>query len=356
MKPILILNDLHLGVRRVAGTTPESAMLLRKRLVSDLSYTLNKHAQDKDVLVLGDVFDDFLVSPEDLWDAFLAFTTVLDRGHRLVLVKGNHDEAPRGNAKSSFSLLADLLTFSYPDQMTVVSDEGHLIVEQGLIVIPHMPNNDLFALELENVARFNEGYLLTHCNMMPPDVYGKHDHSLSIDVDTAKRLAEHFVILNAHEHQHIHYPIGKGIQCLGNQCPSSVADCLANGKRQADGKKYAWVIDDNGLSKIETWSADEHFLRVDWRDLDNVGDYDFIRVEGTAKAEEAALVVDAIAKLRGKHSGFVISNAVQIDGQEGLEEAAQVTFDNVKGFDVMSALLAELEPEERKVIEGVMGC
>ena len=55
MKPLLILNDCHIGVKRSAGTTPASALALRRYLLDSFRSLL---PDDKDVLVLGDLFDD----------------------------------------------------------------------------------------------------------------------------------------------------------------------------------------------------------------------------------------------------------------------------------------------------------
>ena len=352
MTPLLILNDFHLGVKRSAGTTPASADALRTYLMESFRALL---PEDKDLLILGDLFDEFTVDTETLWDTFSALSRWLARYERkLVLVRGNHDWAPRAYSRSSFDLLADLLTHMH-DGVVVVRD-GLTDLGNGILAVPHMPNQDLFTLEIDKAEAKGGMYLLTHCNMMPPACHGKHDHSLTIDEDRAIRLSKQFVILNAHEHQHISYDLGRGIYCLGNQVPSSIADCLSKGRHQEDGMKYATVIQaDMGRSEIMTWDAIGSYSAIDWRDLGDVPpSLQFIRVSGSAKAEEAALVIDAIATLRGHHDAYVVSNAVQIDGQEGVEEAAAVTFESMKSFDVMQALLGELEPEERKVIEEVM--
>ena len=351
MKPLLILNDCHIGVKRSAGTTPASALALRRYLLDSFRSLL---PDDKDVLVLGDLFDDFVVDQADFWETFLILSEWLRKGNHLTLTRGNHDWSPRANAKSSFDLLADLLSHVY-DNVTVVRD-GLTDLGNGILVIPHMPNQDLFDLELDKAEASTGLYLLTHCNMMPPACHGRQDHSLTIDEDRAIRLSKKFILLNAHEHQHIDYDLGKGIYCLGNQTPSSISDCLSKGRHQQDGCKYAMVVQpDMGRSLIPTWKSGDDFVRKDWRDLDDVSEgFRFIRVEGRASAEEASLVVDAIARLRARHSAYVISNAVQVDGQEGVEEAAESTYAAIKVFDVMGALLNELEEDERKVIKEVM--
>lgn len=350
---MLILNDLHLGVRRSAGTTPASAEALRMEMhrgFAELLALATGH-----VCILGDLFDEFTVESFDLITTFHTLADWLNTGTgNLILVRGNHDWHPSGTKVSSFDLLADLLGRMYGARVSAIRD-GATSVGENIIVVPHMPNQDLFDMELDAVMDRDGQYLLTHCNIMPPACHGKRDHSLTIGEERAKQLTERFTILNAHEHQHYFHHLGRGIHCLGNQIPSSVADCMAKGHAQGDGIKYAYEITDQGVVRHPVWSALESFAVVDWRDLDTSDpDRDFIRVEGDATAAEAARVVDAIAKFRSKSRAFVVSNAVRTEGQAGVEEAAAATFDSLQAFDVVGALLAELEPAERKVIEEIL--
>lgn len=354
MKPITILNDLHIGVKRSAGTTPESAQALRVNLLAALRNLLSKATND--VVVLGDLFDEFTVDTWDALNTFHAFADWLSSGEgHLTLVRGNHDWSPKADRISSFDLLAPLLERMFPSRVMVVR-EGATSINDEVIVVPHMPNQDLFDMELDKAMGVAGGcYLLTHCNVLPPACHGQRDHSLNIDEVRAKQLTQRFTILNAHEHQHVFHDIGLGIHCLGNQVPSSVADCLAKGRAQADGVKYLFSLSDAGVERVPVWDAKQGFVQVDWRELDQlVQACSFIRVTGTAKAEEAARVVDSISSYRGKSSAFVITNAVAVEGQAGVEEAAAATFESLTTFDVLEALLAELNEEESKVISDLM--
>lgn len=354
MKPISIINDLHIGVKRSAGTTPTSAAALRSYLLDTFRQLMD--TQD-DVVILGDLFDDFTVDASDFWTTFEILAEYLKGTGDLTLVRGNHDWSPRADRKSSFDLLADILKHMRPTQVKVVR-EGLEHLQDDILIIPHMPNQDLFDLELDKAYERGGRYLLTHCNMMPPACYGKQDHSLSINEERAKQLAEKFVILNGHEHQHVFHSIGKGVHCLGNQVPSSIADCLGRGKAQANGVKLLTTItDDFGLSQTTVWRSTDDFWVVDWRDLGSVPlDAKFIRVEGEAEASEAALVVNAIAELRKFHDAFVIGNAVRVSGQEAISEETAQAFQSIKAFDVMEAILSELNKAERAKIEEILAC
>lgn len=351
---ILILNDIHLGVSRVSGTTPGSAEQLRGYLQSQFAFTLNEHLDD-DLLILGDLFDGFWIDPSELIEAYSTLCDWLfDSGRNLTLVAGNHDHSPKGGKVSSFEFLCKMLTGRFPQQVLVVDAKtGLRTVLPRVHVIPHMPNQDLFEIELGKALELDEGWLLLHCNYTN-HFAEKSDHSLNITDEWAEKLTARHRLMIAHEHQARHINLGKMVEVLGNQWPSSVSDCLAHGDGQADGRKYLTILkDDLGFQCIETWDAAVCYAEVDWRELDE-GEHDFIRVTGSATSAEAEDVIDAIAKYRQGSDAFVITNAVKIEGMADVEGMAGFSLETVKSFDVMAALLAQLEPEEAAVIQEVM--
>ncbi len=354
VKKLVILNDLHLGAKRVGGTTPVSADRLKGYLLSALSDFL-KTIKGADLLIAGDLFDDFDVEPRQLLETYTVLSTWLSScDSALYLVGGNHDFSPRGDKVSGFHLLANFLIGRFEGRVTLI-DKGLNHVRDNVWAISHVANQDLFDMELDRAMTLDGGYLITHCNFMPPPCHGRRDHSLCVDEDRARALTERWIVLNAHEHQHLTHTFSKPVICMGNQWPSSVADCLVKGVAQLDGRKYAHEISDTGVRRIETWCADASFVRVDWRELDSVpASVEFIRVEGSASAEEAALVTAAIAKFRQVVDAYVVANAVSVEGVQGVEDAADAVFENVKAFDVMDALLEHLTPEQQAVIEEVL--
>jgi hypothetical protein len=361
MKPLKILNDAHIGVKRAAGTTPASALSLRMYLTEAFQRLLPDPGTD--LLILGDLFDAFAVDNIDFWEIYSPLMRWLEHGDSLILVQGNHDMGHRPGACSSFKLLARMLQHAYSLQVRDLTC-GLSEVMEGIFVIPHLPNQEIFDKELERAIRNAEcgirnpgtEYLLTHCNMMPPECQTRSDQSLSIGKEMAERLAKHYVLINAHEHQHRFYDVGRGIHCLGNQFPSSIADCLSDDHRQKDGVKYSHTIEaDRSLSKSVTWDATGSFSQVDWDDPQAIpSTLEFIRVGGEATAAEAPQVLDQIFQLRKEHRAYVIANAVRIEGWEWAEDAALNVLGNMESFDPLNALLAELDPAERKVIEEVM--
>lgn len=354
MNPLLILNDLHLGVQRVAGTTPASQLAVRQYLQDSFRTLVNQH-HDKDLCIPGDLFDGFEVDMQSVLDCYMTLSDWLfESGRTLILGAGNHDIGKRNDRLSSFSLLGHLLLDRFPDTVTIVKDG--LYSFGNIHVIPHCMNQDLFNIELEKALHMEPGYLLLHANV--DNGFTEHsDHSLNVDGEWLTKLSKKHHLLFAHEHQHRHFSLedtGRNpITVMGNQWPSSVSDCLAHGAAQKDGMKYAHLITDGTLASFATWHRDGDFEQMDWTDLQET-EARFIRITGQAAATQAADVVSAIAKYRTKSKAFVVGNGVKIDGAVGMDELASVSFEKVTSFDVLGALLAELTPKEGEVVKELL--
>ena len=338
------INDLHVGVGRSGGTTPASAYALRMYVLDEL-FKLLQQTND-DLVVNGDLFDSFLVPMHDFLQTYFMFRDWLIKhpGKRLILVPGNHDLSKNATLKSSFDALAMLLYSEFRTRVAVVNEPTTMHYE-GVTYhfIPHMPNQELFDLALTRVP-VGTKYLFLHCNYDNKFAM-QQDHSLNLSPDQARAAPVERIII-AHEHQRKIALTGKVI-LPGNQIPTSVADCLGN----AD-KHYLRLLPDK-IEHIPVWQRDKVFTRADWRELVNVGpDWQFVRVEGTATAAEAGLVVQQIAKLRSTHKAFVISNAVQIEGND--LSKLSVSLEQIKQFDVLTALLKYLSPAEGKVVKKLL--
>lgn len=365
VKPLLILNDLHIGTDRSAGTTMASAAALKTFLNDSLRDTLVAHP-DKDVLVLGDLFDKFSEDEETIRATFATFHSwLLYTNNELHLVQGNHDVSAKADKLSSFHLLCAILKAACPGQVHIYRDRLAQ-VREGLYVIGHCMNQDLFDLELEKATELRNVTLMLHANIMNPFAE-QADHSLNVNEAMARRLAERNRLVFAHEHQRRcitfreegfkqtdKFDAEADVIVLGNQFPSSIADCLPHGKAQQDGKKFAHVFDGGALAQIQTWTNQGNFIQVAWTDLAEIGEERFIRVTGNVSQEQAAAVVTAIAKYRSKSNAFVITNGVKIEGFENVDELEGVSLESIKQFDVLSALLEVLEPKEREVVQKLM--
>jgi 3',5'-cyclic AMP phosphodiesterase CpdA len=345
---MIILNDLHLGVKRSSGTTLESQAALKDYLYLSFETFIQNNVDD--LTINGDLFDGFTVDPSDVLRTYmLLFTWLRQHGRRLVLVSGNHDFNPRADKLSSFHMLANLLVHVFEDQVQVVDTRHGLTqIAPRVWAIPSMPNQDLFDMELDKTEKVDAEYLLLHCNVASS--FAEHsDHSLNISWERMQRMVP--ALIFGHEHQG--RKIGKHT-VVGNQWPSSISDCLVHGDAQRDGLKWALHLsEDLKISGINTWDALGSYIEVDWRSADTAPDVDFIRVTGNATAEEAADVVSAIATLRSRTKAFVVGNAVKVSGVEGMDELAEVSFDQIKSFDVLNALLELLDPKEQEVVKGL---
>lgn len=342
------INDLHIGVIRSGGTTPLSAWRLRNFALSRFQYLLEQISTD--LLINGDLFDTFVVPLHDLTQAYLCLRGWLARNpmRRLILVPGNHDLSKNSQLKSSFQALCDLLLLDYPRQVLLMMQPG-VWKDEGMTlhVIPHLPSQELFDAALQNVQPDTD-YLFLHCNYDNRFAV-QQDHSLNLSPEQAKACPAKRIVI-AHEHQRKIALTGK-VQIIGNQFPTSIADC------QGNAKKYMLHVTKDSIEYIETWLGSEDeiapYERLDWQDAHLVNEHSaFIRVEGKATAAQAAQAVQAVAKLRASHDAYVITNAVEIESADG--SGFEVSLEQIKSFDVLTALLKYLEPDEGAMIQKLL--
>jgi len=352
MKNFLILNDVHLGVSRVAGTTPASAAALKSFIQWSLAGVMMDN-KDKDILILGDLFDSFTVDSKELLQAYNSLTLWLAvTGRTLHLVAGNHDVSAKGEKLSSFHFLSSVLKSQFGSRVVVYEPEFAAVAD-GVYVIPHCSNQDLFELELAKALDVEPGSLLLHCNVMNPFAE-RSDHSLNLTEEWCERLTAKHHLIVAHEHQRRTLNMGKGISVLGNQFPSSVSDCLSKGSQ--NGAKFAHVFEQGKLTPQETWNADGSvgYINVDWQELATVGEQMFIRVSGNATAEQAADVITAIAKFRSKSECFIVTNAVVVQGINDMDQMTESSLEQIQSFNVLGALLELLNEKEQKTIKELL--
>jgi len=347
---VLILNDLHVGASRKAGTTPASQAALTEHIHQHFEALIN--ATDEDHIVInGDLFDGFEVPGTDLIRTF----NVLDhwfmrarQAQHLTLVAGNHDWNPRADRVSSFHLLAHFLRVRRGMSVDVIDHtRGFSRVADRVWAIPHMPNQDLFDIELSRAMADRGDILLLHANY-DNNFAVESDHSLNVSREIAGQLVDRgWTLIFGHEHQ---VRVTESIVIPGNQVPTSVADCLG-----CKGKYYLTLSGKE--TQLHEWlnlEEDKVFTRLDWRNLDADPGYQFIRVEGTATAEEAAEAVDAVARFRAKSQAFVVTNAVKVEGVAAFDELAEMSLEQITAFNVLDALLEELSEEEGKVVKELL--
>lgn len=348
-----VLNDLHLGCMRKGGTTPPSQAALRAIQYERFESLLSKCPSD--LIINGDLFDGFMVDPSDVIMTFQTFADwfkhVANPHCTLTLVAGNHDWNPRGGKTSSFHLLCHFLKTMFPDNVQVVDyEDGFAPIYPDIWVIPHMPNQSLFDLEIEKALATTPGWLLLHANYN--NTFAQHsDHSLNVSQDQIDALlVKGWSILFGHEHAHKVMRGGR-VVIAGNQIPTSCADWLG-----CDGKFYV-EIEDGGTNIVPFMVKAEHYVEVDWTELAGYrGEHGFIRAVGAATADQASQVVDTVAKFRQMSPAYVVSNAVKVDGVAGFDALAETSFEEITSFSVLDALLEELTEEEGKIVKELLEC
>lgn len=342
---MLIINDIHLGGARAGGTTPVSAAALDLYARNEFAALVGQCERD-DLMILGDLFDGFIVPNAVVMHAYKVLADALVEGtvNTLVLVRGNHDISKDTTKMSSFDLLAGLLYENYPERVTVISDEPEYV--NGDWVLPHAPNQDLFNVWINQVIELPSDNVFVHCNY-DNGFAAEADHSLNLSREQVDRLAAAGVknVVFAHEHQQKQAP---NVIVIGNQFPTSISDCLGNDTKRALRCKLGQ------FTELQTWSAAGSYFEVDWRRIDAVPDNAlFVRVKGEASADEAEAVIDTVVALRRAHSAFVITNAVKVDGREldvTVIDEADAALD---GFDVIEFLCQNLKPEQQPVVREI---
>lgn len=344
---MLIINDLHIASFRSGGTTPRSQAELRDYLRESMSNLIA--SEQKEITINGDLFDSFSVEPAEVIKTYEILAKWLgDTGSTLNLIQGNHDWNPRGDKTSSFHLLAFFLQNRFFSQVQVF-DEGFDRITSGVYCIPHMPNQAAFDAEIKIAQDFSmedeSKFLLLHCNYKNGHTENS-DHSLNLSSEQVEQLmlAGWTLIIG---HEHIGYSLRGGrVVVVGNQFPSSIADCIGNSE------KHALLIEDGQVKFKTTWKAEDNYYEVDWRDMEVGMDCLFIRVTGEATANEAADVIKAVSQLRQRHDAFVITNAVKVEGVSS--DFATESIESLKAFDVVGAIMEELNEQEQECVKGLL--
>lgn len=331
-----VTTDWHLSAKRTGGTTPQSQFALKNYLLDSFVAQLD----DTDHLVAGDLFDSFTIDTGELIFVYNVISDWVKKYNRkLALVRGNHDWSQRGDQRSSFDLLGHILKSHFPNNVTVADTVTEW---KQFILVPHVANNDLLEIEISRLKDVSGKVVVFHANA---DNFHAKDSQHSLDVSRADIdfLCEKNVLIFGHEHPHRKLNGGKCL-VLGNAVPSSISDCVACPV------KYSATFDGLDYTLASIWSGG--YLELDWRELS--GNAQFIRVTGSASAAEAAHVVSAVAKFRQKSSAFVVASSVLIEGVATFEEIEKQTMESVRAFDVLSAILSELDEREKVAVEGLL--
>lgn len=331
---LLILNDVHIGVQRSGGTTPASSLALKEHVLS--SFRSLVFTAQGDLLLNGDLFDTFNINIADVLTTYKILSDWLNRGTgKLYNVAGNHDLSRTSTTLSSFQFLGRLLTFHFPGQYVHIEEAQ--MTPYGY-VIPHVPNQSLFDMELAKVPDCDA--LFIHCNI-DNHFAAQSDQSLNMTLEQVEACPARQIIC-AHEHHE--RSIGK-VLLPGNQIATSVADWLPKQN------KFFLQINDGVVTKVECAVREQEFIELDWRSL-QLTDHKFVRVSGTAEPGEVAGAITTVNKFRQKSQAFVVTNAIKTQADDSNTEVFSQSLESVQAFSVLEALRRIMTEDEMKVIEG----
>lgn len=333
---LTVINDTHIGTVRSGGTTLNTQWQLRQHILAQFKSLL---PVGEDLMILGDLFDTCNVAVVDVLRTYIALKDWCQSNpsNILYLVAGNHDLSRTSNVYSSFEFLCELLAES---RVSVVCIKSPTMTPYGY-VIPHLHSQVAFDAALAAVPDCK--VLFLHVNY-DNKFAAQSDQSLCLSKEQAEALPVDKIVIG---HEHKSRRIGK-VFLPGCQIATSCSDWI--GQRGKMFLKVGKADTDFAVTLVPCPVTDE-YVELDWQAL-TITDHKFIRVTGTATADQAGAVVTAISKYRQISPAFVITNGVKI-ASSGDSEVFEQALDGVQAFSIMSALREFLTPEEITKIEGL---
>jgi metallophosphoesterase superfamily enzyme len=335
---IKVINDTHLDVRRVGGTTEISRAALQEYTVEEFRKLLFSCSDADHVVILGDLYDRAKVEEWIFWQVYEMLVDFCDTNPscKVLIVRGNHDSRSKDRQNMcSLELLIKLLAH----RITPVFEKPYTFEDEGKThrIIPHMFNQEEFDLELSR-SNHHVDFLYLHANVDNPWANG--DHSLNLSREQIKTLHDNGVtVICAHEHQ-ARRPF-QNVYVIGNQFPTSIADALGNSQ------KSLLVISEGKVSREVTWLAQGSFYDVPVEALDTVPTTaQFVRINGISTKAEFSKTVQTIDQFRKKSNAFVVSNAVAV-----INEDQSISAEEVTGINVIELLVAAIPEKFRGRVE-----
>jgi DNA repair exonuclease SbcCD nuclease subunit len=347
MTQYTLFTDPHLGTRRAAHTTRESAKKLTQALF-DQALTIAENGYNP--ICLGDLFDRACNEEAILVQGFQVSSNCL------WTLAGNHDSTNREGTVTSLDALKALHCpiVSSPD----LSTPYHLYLGDGIFMVPHHASQELFETALfhaaEHAAHDRGGkasVLMLHCNYDAPDFMQVEDDTLNLSAEVAERLLNAFdYILLGHEHRPATFFDGR-VVILGNTHPTSFSDIS---------DKFSYVLDiGDGHVSIEPeliWSQERGFREIRYGDpVPDLSGVQFVSVFGIAEAEQSVAVADFVqevwsagADLLAVRNNVMIGqafNEVQEPGESKLGDLKTHIAAELQGTDLadlFSTLAAEV--------------
>jgi DNA repair exonuclease SbcCD nuclease subunit len=316
---MLIINDLHLGVERQAGTTKESRLALENWMLEQFAKLL-EHPHDE-LLILGDLFDKRNVEEH----VMAAVIKLLLKERKVAIVLGNHDlgGGTDDHKLSSAEFVGRII------QADVIKTQT---IYNGFYIIPHLHNQQDFDRAVSQCP--DDAAMLVHCNIDSPWSHG--DHSLNLDLYQIVELHQRGIkVIAAHEHAQRDYM--ENVMVIGNQFPSSIADCQS-------GPKRCLLVEGNAVVSVPTWDATDYACS---ENIPMINTHKFIELTGELSIADYTETVKAIAIVRRNSDAFIIKNSVK---RVEIERGAMVD-EAVTRFNIIEMLLSALPPEIKEEVK-----
>ena len=293
---VIFYTDPHLGLSRVANTTPSSSENLRQRIFDHLVNNVLKKQGTK--VCAGDLFDKY--SNNEI--TILQGVHVADATD--VILAGNHDLVNQADKMGSLQLIEEMYsdndecTIVLPEQFSQPYNRSYFITPSGLdlLLIPHVGSQDLFDLSLENAhdhAKANRRsgqttVLVLHCNYdLSPE--RTTDTTLNLTSDVAKYLLEAYdYILLGHEHMPAEHFDGRLI-IIGNVFPTGMGDI--------SDKRILCYHPDGRFESQTIWEAASGYQEFDHRQVPEATQANFVRITGEIEAGHMLELTRAVASM-----------------------------------------------------------
>lgn len=344
MKKLTIFTDPHIGTRRQAHTTRESAAALTQALYQQ-AMAIVENAESP-VFCAGDLFDR-ANNPE----------TTLVQGYNVasrcwMTLSGNHDELNRLGEMTSLQAIAEMgaTVCSAPDLSTAYFDSF-----ESIYMVPHHASQELFEAAMKSAAEHattnRDGlasFLFLHCNYNFD--LAIEDNTLNLTEALAVQLTKAFdYILIGHEHNGSTHLDGR-VVVLGNHHPSSYHDL-------SDKYVYHLDLETAELTKTCIWSKATSFAEIRMgSELPDLSEVQFVDVTGIADAAGALEVAEFIQAIwKAGPELLAVRNSVQIgdhlagtnleDSRPALVDLKATIAEDLAGSDLLplfNALMQEL--------------
>lgn len=347
MTQYTLFTDPHLGTRRAAHTTRESAKKLTQALFEQ-ALTITENGSNP--ICLGDLFDRAFNDEATLVQGY----QVADRC--LITLAGNHDETNREGTVTSLRALQEMGANLCASKN--LSVPYHQYLGDGIFMVPHHASQELFETALfhaaEHAAHDRAGkasVLMLHCNYDAPDFMDVQDDSLNLPASVADQLLNAFdYIILGHEHRPASH-FDSRVLVMGNTHPTSFSDI-------SDKYSYTLDIEDDHviIERQLVWSQAERYREIRYGDpVPDLTGVQFVSVFGIAEAEQSVAVADFVQEVwaAGADLLAVRNNVVIGQAFNEVEEAGESKLGDLKTYiaaelqgtdlaDLFSTLAAEV--------------